>query len=609
MDMCCSRRQRLIRRLTLVGSLLLALALLAGVPPARAYKLVSDVPYAPPSPASSRGHLLDLYLPDGVPGPYPVVVWQGGSAWMSDDTKTADSDSSPGAQSLASRWTPKGYAVVGLNERSSAQAKFPAQLYDIKAGIRWLRANAAKYRLDADRIGIIGNSSGGWSASIAGTTGDVADLEGNVGVRAHSSRVQAVVDLYGPTDFLEMDSHACRPNTGCVSAIEHDSSGSPESQLMGCPIQTCRDKVERANPITYVSQDDPPFLVMHGENDSLVPFHQSVLMFEALRRGCNDAAFWSLPGHNHEHAYLADPSLSPNRVVQATRDCQPPISSSEPPPVFDTLLRFFDRVLRERRGPAIDVQVDRAQLSTSTRRGGIRLALATDEAASLDVAVRSHGRILARGRVALAQWSRGSKTLEVGLTEQGRREFHRAPALRLDIATTATDRVANVSRVGTAPTLSRSCLAHRAPVGARNIGRLRLGIRMRSLLGRVPAPLTRTQRSWRWCARGDRGSVSAAFTPRRRVALALTSARHHGNRGVTPGTSVGRLRVYPRRRRIAPGLYLASPDSTRLIGVRRGRLQYFAVASRGLIRDQKRLLKYLRLAGAKVTARRGSAYP
>jgi acetyl esterase/lipase len=597
-DTCRSRRQKLA-----LGALALAL-LSAGAPSAQAYKLVSDVAYAPASPASSRGHLLDLYLPEGVPGPYPVVIWQGGSAWMSDDTKAADGDATPGAPSLASRWTPKGYAVVGLNERSSAQAKFPAQLYDLKAGVRWLRANATKYGLDADRIGIIGNSSGGWSAAITGTTGDVADLEGDIGVRGQSSRVQAVVDLYGPTDFLEMDSHACKPNTGCVSAIQHDAPDSPESQVMGCPIQTCRDKVERANPITYVSQDDPPFLVMHGEDDSLVPYHQSVLMFEALRRDCNDVAFWSLPGHNHEHSYLADPSLSPNRVVQATQDCQPPTSSSEPPPVFDTLQQFFDRVLRERRGPAVDVQVERAQLSTPTQRGGIRLALATDEAASLDTVARSRGRTLARGSLPLGQWRRGSRALELALTARGRRELRREPGLRLDIVTTATDRVGNVSRAGVAPTLSRGCLAHRAPIGARTIGRLRLGLGRAALLRRVPAPLSRTRRSWRWCARGDRGSVSAAFSPRGRVALVLTSARHHGNRGVTPGTRVGRLRVYPRRRRIAPGLYLASQGSTRLIGVRRGRLRYFAVASPDLIRDRKQLLRYLRFAGAEVTARR-----
>jgi dipeptidyl aminopeptidase/acylaminoacyl peptidase len=105
--------------------------------------------------------------------------------------------------------------------------------------------------------------------------------------------VQAVVDYFGPTDFLRMDAAAL------PDGMKHDPSDSPESQLVGGPIQERREAVAQANPITYVTKDDPPFLILHGERDPLVPVNQSELLFTALRGAGVDATLYKLSGAGH----------------------------------------------------------------------------------------------------------------------------------------------------------------------------------------------------------------------------------------------------------------------------------------------------------------------
>jgi acetyl esterase/lipase len=292
--------------------------------------------------------LLDLYVPNSVEGPFPVVIWQGGSAWFSNETKDGRD-----ALRLAQELTPFGYAVAAVNTRNTVvrrdggdDAHWPDQLYDIKAAIRYLRSTAATYDLDEANVGIIGDSSGGWTAAMAGVTGGEPSLEGTIGVTGGSSRVQAVVDLFGPTDFLAMDGQACGSGNGCAWAIHHDAPDSPESLMMGCPIQTCRSKVEAANPIRYVTDDDPPFLIMHGEIDDQVPHEQSVLLFEALRDACVDVTFISLPGHNHEHRYLDDPVESMPRTVFTSRRCNAQSHADMPAATYETIRSFFDSFLK-----------------------------------------------------------------------------------------------------------------------------------------------------------------------------------------------------------------------------------------------------------------------
>jgi hypothetical protein len=144
----------------------------------------------------------------------------------------------------------------------------------------------------------------------------------------------------------------------------------------------------------------------------------------------------------------------------------------------------------------------------------------------------------------------------------------------------------------------RGCLAKRAPIGPRNVGRVRLGMTRKALLKRVPAPRRRTKRSWRWCVKGGKGTVSAAFDRKGRVALASTTAPHHGNRRIHPGTSTRALaRSYPRRRGIGRTLLRANPRSPRFFGIRHRKVRFVAVTSRRTIAKHKTLRAYLRYAG------------
>jgi acetyl esterase/lipase len=269
-----------------------------------------DVEYAPAEPAGSAGHLLDLYLPEPRGQTLlPLVIWSSGSGFMADNGKH-------GAATIAPRFTDAGFAVAGVSVRGSGQALFPAQVHDGKAAIRWLRQHAGEHGLDPDRFAIMGNSSGGWLASMAALTADVADLEGAVGIQGPSSRVQAAVDLYGPTDFLQMDAHM--PDGGQAFQAflgidgNHAHPLSPESRLLGAPIETVPEECARANPVTYVTPSAPPMLVVHGTADPFVPHHQSELLVAALREAGAQVEFYSVEGAGHEHSYLDDPSHEPS---------------------------------------------------------------------------------------------------------------------------------------------------------------------------------------------------------------------------------------------------------------------------------------------------------
>jgi acetyl esterase/lipase len=205
----------------------------------------------------------------------------------------------------------KGYAVVDVGYRLSGEAIFPAQVEDCKAAVRWVRANAAKYGLDSERIGAWGSSAGGHLVSFLGTTGDVREFDTNANAK-YSSRVHAVCDWFGPTDFLQMDKHAPEG-----SRLVHDDAKSPESLLVGGPIQKepYRSLSAKANPITYVTKDDPPFLIMHGDKDMLVPLHQSELLYKALKKAGVDATLRVVKGAGHG---LGGGEMSPAELFEMT---------------------------------------------------------------------------------------------------------------------------------------------------------------------------------------------------------------------------------------------------------------------------------------------------
>ena len=249
-----------------------------------------DIAYASASPTQK----LDLYLPEG-DGPFPVVVDVHGGFMMGDKSNPAGTD-----ELLAN-----GYAVASVDYRLSGEAKAPAQIQDIKAAVRFLRANAGEYKLDPERFAAFGQSAGGNLVALLGTSCGVEALEGAVlGNADQSSCVQAVVDWFGPTDFLQMDQQFA--GTSCPA--NHDDASSPESQLVGAPIQTVPDKVQFVNPITYVSAKAPPFLIQHGTADCNVPPQQSQLLYDALVSaiGADNVTLTLLEGASHGGAQFSD---------------------------------------------------------------------------------------------------------------------------------------------------------------------------------------------------------------------------------------------------------------------------------------------------------------
>lgn len=223
-----------------------------------------DVAYATQSPAQK----LDIYLPDIGDGPFSVIVTIHGGAWMFGDK--GDIKNVHFLEGLK-----RNFAVVCVNYRLSGEAQFPKQIYDCKAAVRFLRANAEKYHLDVERIAAWGASAGAHLAALLGTSRKVRKLEdftmGNPGA---SSAVHAVVDWYGPTEsFIKMDEQLIASGMG---EPNHSFSDSPESQLLGQTITEVPDLVRFASPMTYIKATMPPFLIQHGLKDSIVPVQQSL---------------------------------------------------------------------------------------------------------------------------------------------------------------------------------------------------------------------------------------------------------------------------------------------------------------------------------------------
>jgi acetyl esterase/lipase len=269
-----------------VGFLVFAAGVWAGVPDGSAQHppktseqrkkpTWTDVAYAPLSPAQK----LDIYLPEQGDGPFPVIVSIHGGAFMAGDK--ADGQLNPMLEGLK-----RGFAVVSVNYRLSGEAKFPAQIQDVYAAVRFLRAEADRFRLLPSRFAAWGGSAGGTLAALAGTAGGVRELEDpGLGHPDQSGRVQAVVDWFGPIDFLSMDAQFVKTGLG---KPDHNGPDSPESRLLGRAITEIPERVQAANPETYITPDDPPFLIQHGTKDPLIPVEQSILFAARLRKVLGD---------------------------------------------------------------------------------------------------------------------------------------------------------------------------------------------------------------------------------------------------------------------------------------------------------------------------------
>lgn len=256
---------------------------------------ILDLPYGEGSPFRR----LDLYYPETGAGPFPVILAVHGGAWMMCDK--ADVQVLPMLRALD-----RGYAVASVNYRLSWEAKFPAQIRDVKEAVRYLRARASALDLDGERIAAWGGSAGAHLSALAGLSGALEGADS----RKHglapellaaaasfadpdspypgvSAALRAVVAWYGPTDFLMMDEYLARSGLG---PRDHGDPLSPESLLLGSTIAEVPDLVRLANPESYVTAAAPPFFLQHGVADSTVPYQHSVALADKLAAACGPGA-------------------------------------------------------------------------------------------------------------------------------------------------------------------------------------------------------------------------------------------------------------------------------------------------------------------------------
>ncbi len=260
-----------------------------------------DVNYAGDNQAY---HTCDIYLPKKEQASYPVVIHIYGSAWFSNNSKgMAD------LGTIVKALLEAGYAVVCPNHRSSMDAKWPAQIHDIKAVIRFVRGEAQTYKFDTSFIATSGFSSGGHLSSVAATTSGTKqetvgtvdiDLEGQIGnYTSESSAVNAACDWSGPIDLTAMD------------CGEHMQMGenSPEDVLLNAKLDKEPDKYLSLSATTYVDKNDPPLIIFHGEKDNVVPCCQGKKLFETLKAAGVKTEATFVPEGGHGMGMYAEENL------------------------------------------------------------------------------------------------------------------------------------------------------------------------------------------------------------------------------------------------------------------------------------------------------------
>ncbi|WP_395739769.1 alpha/beta hydrolase fold domain-containing protein [Prosthecobacter sp.] len=263
------------------------------------FKALRDLDYVG---AGDQRQMLDLYLPEGrSEKPLPLVVYIHGGGWQagSKDDATVLTGLIQGSPA---------YAGASINYRLTSQAQWPAQIHDCKAAIRWLRAHAQEYNLDPEKISVFGISAGGHLVSMLGVTGGVKELEGDLGKHLdQSSRVTCVMDFCGPSDFLTFG--------GKGSVIDPEDPKGPLARLIGGPLTEKKEEARKASPVTYLTSDDAPFLIIHGDKDNIVPYAQATEFDTALKAAKISSIL--LTGTNGGHVFLSEPLLERMRAFNA----------------------------------------------------------------------------------------------------------------------------------------------------------------------------------------------------------------------------------------------------------------------------------------------------
>lgn len=266
------------------------------------------------SVAGFRPLELDLYSPAGSRRPLPCIVWIHGGAFMMGSKRLLPDFLRE--RDFFRALAREGFVVASIDYRLSAEARWPAPLLDVRAAIRWLRARSQELWIDSDAIATWGESAGGHLAVCAGVRGALAVPDEDPTLAL--PRVAAVVDWYGPTDFAAMDAQA--PDD---SAMSHDAADSPESLLVGAPVQEAAAVVRDADPATHAHADAPPVLIRHGRRDRLVPFGQSEHLARALDAAGVDVRFRPVDGAGHVFEHHPDPGVFVDEAIAFLREVLP----------------------------------------------------------------------------------------------------------------------------------------------------------------------------------------------------------------------------------------------------------------------------------------------
>lgn len=248
-------------------------------------KVELDLPYANESP----NQILDIWYPDQGEGPYPVVIVFHGGAFIAGHKRSfyIKSMCKPISQ---------GYAIATVEYRFYSEATWPAQLYDGKAAIRFLRANAEKYNLDPNKFIVWGNSAGGNVTQLLAVTGDRPDMDDlSIGVEA-SSKVQGAIAWYTTSELMSAEQYGTdiaeeRARTGAGKGMMPGGGmddRSMFSELLGFMPMFYPERTLKASPIGYVEEDCPPMLLQHGTNDLVIDYHQSVYMYNKVKAVCGE---------------------------------------------------------------------------------------------------------------------------------------------------------------------------------------------------------------------------------------------------------------------------------------------------------------------------------
>jgi acetyl esterase/lipase len=222
-----------------------------------------NIPYANDT---LKKHLLDIYLPHTGKNSYPLVVWIHGGAWMKND-KYADMGY---MKNTLKGFIDNGYAVASIDYRWSTTAVFPAQIQDCNQAVEFLYQNAAKYKLDRNRIALIGFSAGGHLANLLGLSNNNTVKDFYVNGKKSHFKIKLVLDFYGPTNFLTLNGHNSKDPRESITL------------LLGGMADANPDKAKKASPVSYIDQNDPPFLIVQGEKDESVNPDQSISLSSKL---------------------------------------------------------------------------------------------------------------------------------------------------------------------------------------------------------------------------------------------------------------------------------------------------------------------------------------